>query len=166
MSDATLDATRPIDRLLARYGESHQNGTNEVIHWICVPVIVWTVIALFWSIPTPAAFAAVPLLNWATIMLSAALLYYVYLSPPLAVGLAFYSSASVALILAFEGSALAGALPLWGFALGLFVLAWIGQFVGHKIEGKKPSFLEDLTFLMIGPAWLLHFAYRKLGLPY
>jgi uncharacterized membrane protein YGL010W len=49
--------------------------------------------------------------------------------------------------------------------LGLFAVAWVGQFVGHQIEGKKPSFLKDLQFLLVGPAWLLHFVYRKVGLP-
>ncbi len=42
----------------------------------------------------------------------------------------------------------------------VFVLAWIGQFVGHRIEGRKPSFLEDVKFLLVGPAWLLSFVYR------
>jgi uncharacterized membrane protein YGL010W len=56
----------------------------------------------------------------------------------------------------------AGVLALW--AVGIFVVAWIGQFVGHKIEGKKPSFLEDLQFLLIGPAWLMHFIFKKMGI--
>ena len=77
-----------------------------------------------------------------------------------------FSATSVALIVGYESTALASTLPLWGLALSLFVLAWIGQFVGHQIEGKKPSFLDDLTFLLIGPAWLLHFVYRKLGVAY
>jgi uncharacterized membrane protein YGL010W len=56
--------------------------------------------------------------------------------------------------------------PLWQIAAVLFVLAWIGQFIGHKIEGKKPSFFKDLQFLLIGPAWLMSFVYRSAGLPY
>jgi uncharacterized membrane protein YGL010W len=51
-------------------------------------------------------------------------------------------------------------------SLGVFVLAWIVQFYGHKIEGKKPSFLKDVQFLMIGPAWLMHFIYKKIGISY
>ena len=47
----------------------------------------------------------------------------------------------------------------------LFVLAWVGQFIGHKIEGKKPSFFEDLQFLLVGPVWLLRFVYERMGLP-
>ena len=50
-----------------------------------------------------------------------------------------------------------------GSAIGVFVVAWIAQFVGHKIEGRKPSFLTDLTYLLIGPAWVLAKLYRKLG---
>jgi len=57
-------------------------------------------------------------------------------------------------------------IPLWQSSMVLFVLAWIGQFIGHKIEGKKPSFLEDLQFLMIGPAWLIGYIYKKLKIRY
>jgi len=56
--------------------------------------------------------------------------------------------------------------PLWAVSLGIFALAWIGQFYGHKIEGKKPSFFKDLQFLLIGPAWLMHFVYKKMRIPY
>jgi uncharacterized membrane protein YGL010W len=53
--------------------------------------------------------------------------------------------------------------PVWAICLTLFVVAWIGQFIGHKIEGKKPSFFKDVQFLLIGPAWLLSKVYRKAG---
>jgi uncharacterized membrane protein YGL010W len=56
--------------------------------------------------------------------------------------------------------------PLWAISLVVFALAWIGQFIGHHIEGKKPSFLKDLAFLLIGPAWLLAKLYRRFGIPY
>jgi uncharacterized membrane protein YGL010W len=52
----------------------------------------------------------------------------------------------------------------WIVYLSIFVITWIFQFVGHKIEGKKPSFLKDLQFLLIGPIWLLHFVLKKLEL--
>ncbi|MEM1277018.1 MAG: Mpo1-like protein [Pseudomonadota bacterium] len=157
MSDTT---TRTIDRLLAEYGESHQNETNKAVHWVCVPVIVWTVIALFWSLPSPFG---VWYINWATILLVASLGYYIMLSPALAVGFAVFGLICVHLIILYEAS---WALPLWQFAIGVFVLAWIAQFWGHKIEGKKPSFLKDVQFLMIGPAWLMSFLYRHWGIPY
>ncbi len=53
--------------------------------------------------------------------------------------------------------------PLWSVCAALFVLAWIGQFVGHAIEGKRPSFFKDVQFLLIGPLWLLADLYRRLG---
>lgn len=151
---------RPIDRLLEEYGESHRNETNKAVHWVCVPVIVWTVIALIWSIPSPFAD---PLLNWTTPVFAAAMLYYIWLSPPLAIGFAAYAILSVVVIRIYETSV---SLPLWQAALGIFALAWIGQFWGHKIEGKKPSFFKDIQFLLIGPAWLLSFLYKRWGIRY
>ncbi len=155
--------TRKIHALLAEYGESHRDPANKLIHWFCVPAIFWTIAALLWSIPVPAAFAAVPYLNWLTIILGLCIVYYIALSPRLAVGIALYCLLCVWLIVLFEQTF---ALPLWKFALDLFVLAWIGQFIGHKIEGKKPSFFKDVQFLLIGPAWLLGFVYDRLGIRY
>jgi uncharacterized membrane protein YGL010W len=153
---------RKIELLLSEYGESHQNHTNKAIHWICVPIIVWTVMVLFYSLPEPAAFARRPWLNWLTFVLVFSLLYYLVLSPTLAVGVALFAALGVYLIGLFESLT---TWPIWQFALILFVLAWAGQFWGHKVEGKKPSFFKDVQFLLIGPAWLLSFIYRRLGIP-
>jgi len=152
---------RRIDSLLAEYGESHQNATNKFIHWICVPVIVWTVTALLWSLPVPSWFIAVPLLNWSTLVILLATFYYLTLSVPLAFGMAVIGAICSAINASYGLP-----LPLWQTALAVFVVAWIGQFIGHKIEGKKPSFFKDIQFLLIGPAWLLHFLYRKAGIKY
>ncbi|MTH97031.1 DUF962 domain-containing protein [Roseibium sp. RKSG952] len=160
MSTKTTSERR-IDGLLDEYGESHQNATNKLIHWVCVPVIVWTVTALLWSLPVPSAFASLPYLNWSTIVIALAALYYLTLSVPLAFGMVV-----IGVICSAINAAYALPLPLWQTALIVFVVAWIGQFIGHKIEGKKPSFFKDIQFLLIGPAWLLHFLYRKAGISY
>ena len=55
---------------------------------------------------------------------------------------------------------------LWKVSLIIFIIAWIGQFIGHKIEGKKPSFFQDIQFLLIGPAWLIGFIYRRFNIRY
>ena len=157
MSDEPL---RLIDSFLQEYGESHQNRTNKIIHWFCVPVIFWTVVALLWSVPTPAWMAG---LNWAMVVLVGAAIYYVYLSVSLAIGLVAFSLACMGGIIQYLSMT---QFPLWQFALIVFVVAWIGQFIGHGIEGKKPSFFKDLQFLLIGPAWLLHFIYRQVGIRY
>ena len=142
--------TRPIDALIATYSESHRNRTNEIIHFICVPAIVFTVLGLFWAIHPMAAFGAVAL----------SLLYYFTLSVPMAIGMAAMSA-----LMLYALSLLPQQL-VWQSSLAIFVLAWIGQFIGHKIEGKKPSFFDDLRFLMIGPLFVLGFLFRRFQLRY
>ena len=155
---------RKIDSLLAEYGESHVNPVNKAVHWICVPVIVWTVVALLWSIPFPwpVGSGIVPL-NWAVIALVLAQVYYLRLSRRLGMGLMLYNLCMLWLTAIVEARS---PWPLWQVALVGFVLAWIGQFIGHVVEGRRPSFFKDLQFLLIGPAWLLSFVYRKAGLEY
>ncbi len=154
---------RSIHEWLDEYGESHQNPVNKRIHWICVPAIVLSVIGLLWSLPVPAAFGDIsPAMNWAVLFAMAAIVYYFILSVPLGVG----AAAGLALLLLATAALDRLATPLWVLSLGIFVIAWIGQFIGHHIEGRKPSFFKDLQFLMIGPLWLLAAAYRGAGLRY
>ena len=156
-----------INSLLDEYGESHQNPTNELVHWICVPAIVLSLLGLIWSIPVPAFLTAITIgpiaFNWALVLIVFALIYYFSLSISLAIGML----AVIGFLLCI-GYLLATQipLPLWATSIIIFVLAWIGQFWGHKIEGKKPSFLKDVQFLLIGPVWLLSFIYRRLGIAY
>jgi uncharacterized membrane protein YGL010W len=155
---------RNIHQWLSEYGESHRNPVNKRLHWVCVPVIVWCVIGLLWSVPVPQGLRdALPLANFGVIVVAAAIVYYAVLSPPLALG----AMLVLALMLwSVEQVARRGAPPLWGVCLGLFVVAWIGQFIGHAIEGRRPSFFKDLQFLLIGPLWLLADVFRRLGVRY
>ena len=154
---------RSADDWFAQYGKSHVNPTNKLIHWICVPAIVISVIGLLWSLPVPEAFRSIsPALNWGTAFVMAAVVYYFLMSVSLGLGMVPVVLAMMAIVNWLDGFAT----PLWIISLAIFVIAWIGQFVGHLIEGKKPSFFEDLQFLMIGPAWLLGFVYRRFGIPY
>ena len=154
---------RTVSEWLGEYGASHANPTNKLLHWVCVPPIVLAVLGLLWSTPVPVAFAGIsPWLNWATIAAAATLMYYFALSPSLALGLLF---AFLLLILVTQQLATLP-WPLWVTSVVIFVAAWIGQFVGHRIEGKRPSFFKDLQFLLIGPLWLAAAAYRKFSLPY
>ncbi|MFN5168367.1 MAG: DUF962 domain-containing protein [Cyclobacteriaceae bacterium] len=158
---------RRIDELLAEYGESHQNATNKAIHWICVPLIFFSVVGLIASIPSGPIQSILgegnPYANWATVVLVLVTVYYVTLSIPLSIGLVLFALVCVFLTNLIVTLNVA---PLWAVSLGIFVVAWIGQFYGHKVEGKKPSFFKDVQFLMIGPAWLMHFIYKRLGIPY
>lgn len=153
---------RSAEEWFAEYGESHQNPTNKTIHWIAVPIIYATVVGLLWAVPQPAFMATIPWLNWAVVALVPTLLFYLALSFPLALGMVVLS---VACLWGWSVLERLG-VPVWQTALGLFVLMWIFQFIGHYIEGKKPSFFKDLQFLLIGPAWVISFIYRKLGIRY
>ena len=141
---------KSVDQWFAEYGESHRNATNKAIHWICVPLITYTLLGLLWAV-SPYALLVFSI-----------------------VALVFYLTLSMTMSLVML---LVVILMAWSFTLfsreGLvvsciiiFVLAWIGQFVGHKIEGKKPSFFKDIQFLLVGPIWLLGFLFKRYGWTY
>jgi uncharacterized membrane protein YGL010W len=125
-------------------------------------VILWCLLGLCWITPFPSAIrGAIPMVNWASFIVVAAVIYYAFLSVPLALGIV-----PVLLLMLWSIDALShdSSVPLWLVFSGLFMLAWIGQFVGHAIEGKRPSFFKDIQFLMIGPLWLAADLYRRLGM--
>lgn len=154
---------RSVADWLLEYGQAHTDSTNKLLHWICVPLIVLSVMGFVWSLPVPAAFSETsPWINWATIAAVLPITYYALLSPRLAVGI------TVAFVILF---AIVHALselpwPLWMTSLTIFVGAWIGQFVGHAIEGTRPTFFKDAQFLLIGPLWLVAALYRAMRVPY
>ncbi|MCS7073743.1 MAG: DUF962 domain-containing protein [Bacteroidia bacterium] len=150
---------RTVEEWFSLYGESHQNPTNKLIHWICIPLIMFSLIGILWTIPFPAN---IPYLNWGTLFIAVALLFYLRLSIPLALGMLVVVTPMILGILGIQKIGL----PLLWVSIAIFVVAWIFQFIGHKIEGKKPSFFTDLQFLLIGPLWLLGFIYRSAGLRY
>jgi len=150
---------RSAQQWLDAYGESHQNPTNKLIHWVCIPWIVISIFGLLAALPSPFE---VSWMHWGTVLAAAGVGYYAMISIPLAVGMAVVST----LMLVVVGGLARLPAPLWLSSAVIFVLAWIVQFIGHKIEGKKPSFFEDLQFLMIGPMWLLAAIYRRIGIAY
>lgn len=151
---------RPIDRWFSSYSDDHVNPTNQAIHVVAVPAILWSVIALLWAIPVPAGGLFRPG-AWAVLVMFAAWLFYYRASRRLGLGML-----AVFVLLSLPTWWLqlrAGTAALLWVAGTVFVVAWIAQFVGHRIEGRKPSFLTDLVYLMIGPAWVLSKLYRRLG---
>jgi uncharacterized membrane protein YGL010W len=134
---------RAVDALLEAYSASHRNHTNELIHIVCVPAIVFSLLGLLWTVH---AFAAI-------FIVAVSLAYYVRLSVPLALGMLLMSGAMLTLLALIPPSQ-------------LVLVAWIGQFIGHAIEGRKPSFLDDLRFLLIGPLFVLGFLYRRARIAY
>ncbi len=151
---------KTIQQWLSEYGESHQDHTNKTIHWICVPSIFFSITGLLYSIKLPFVISGITL-NVAMIVMVLVIFYYLSLSRTLWIGMLLFALFCLWLCYLIENS---GIISLWLFCVIVFVAAWIGQFYGHKIEGKKPSFLKDIQFLMIGPAWLMSFIYKKLGI--
>ena len=124
-----------------------------------------SLLGLWWSIPSSYLLPMIEgfQINWAILITLIILLYYMRLSYMMGIGMLLIGSILLCLIYLIE---LKVNLALWKISLIIFVIAWIGQFIGHEIEGKKPSFLQDIQFLLIGPAWLLSFIYKKLGIKY
>ncbi len=156
---------RKIDLLFAEYAESHRNSTNKLIHWICVPLIFWTILGFISLIPSKSIgfryIGEISYVSFAAIALVT--IFYTRLS--FLIGLIMFfvmilmESFAYGINIRFEEKS-------WIVYLAVFVITWIFQFVGHKIEGKKPSFLKDLQFLLVGPIWLLSFILKKLGIRY
>ena len=120
-----------------------------------------TVIGFLWSIPVPQAIAGLsPWLNWATLGVAAAIVFYFSLSVTLGVGATIGLTALLFVVRWLDTLSW----PLWLTCLVIFVAGWIGQFIGHAIEGKRPSFSKDIVFLLIGPLWLLGHLYRRMGI--
>ena len=139
---------KAIDQWFDEYGESHRNPINKLTHWICVPLITFSVLGMLWAIHP-----------WvAMLVVGASLLFYAMLSWQIAAAMLVVSLVML-LILSMM------TYVFWP-NVAIFVLAWIGQFIGHHIEGKKPSFFKDVQFLLIGPAWLLGFIFRLFGIRY
>ena len=153
---------RTVNQWLNEYGESHQNPTNKSIHWICVPAIFFSIVALLYCIKLPWQLNEIQL-NVAMIVLLLVTFYYLRISVSLGIGMFLFGIVTLVVCFLVETYV---PLPLWVVAIIIFILAWIGQFYGHSIEGKKPSFLKDIQFLLIGPLWLLSFIYKKSGISY
>ncbi len=152
-----------IEQWLDMYGESHQNKTNKLIHWFCVPVITFTLLGLLSLLSYTFMINNQEItINLAWALITVAILFYFKLSYSLTIGMLLFSGLCLWLINQLSSMLLFS--DLLKFYIIAFIIAWIGQFIGHKIEGKKPSFFEDIQFLLIGPAWLLSFIYKKLNI--
>ncbi len=147
---------RSVHHWLLEYGESHRHPVNKVIHWVCVPAIMLSVVALAAVLPHP--FPG-PFVHWGTVLVVLVAVYYLRLSWRLGLGMC-----AVGLLL-LAGTWALQQLPvdLWISASILLVVAWLGQLIGHRVEGRRPSFLKDVQFLLIGPLWLLAHLYRRVG---
>lgn len=147
LTDSAPSAARKVDQLLAHYEESHRNPRNERIHFVAIPLIMLSLIGLIYTLHPWAAYA----------FILASMVYYARLSTVFLVTMTLLSIVGLALVYAMGEHRLT-------ICIAIFVGAWIAQFVGHKIEGKKPSFFEDLQYLWVGPIFVLSKLFLKLGI--
>jgi uncharacterized membrane protein YGL010W len=139
---------RKVDRLLAHYEQSHRNPTNELIHFVAIPAIMLSIVGLLFAIHPWVAY----------VFVAAGLVYYALLRAPVfLLAMALLTAVALALVHAMGGLVLA-------ISAAIFVVAWIFQFVGHRIEGRKPSFFEDIQYLWVGPLFVLSRLFLKLGI--
>ena len=150
----------PIDRMLAEYAADHRHPVNQRLHTICVPVIFVSLLGLLRAVPVPGTLAGLPsFVNWAVIAVVAALLWYFSRSPRYGVAMTAASAIALWMVALLDQLPL----PLAASSAGLFVVAWIGQFIGHGYEGRRPSFFRDLQFLLVGPLWVLAKLFPRLA---
>jgi len=153
---------RTVNEWFGNYSKDHRHPTNRIIHWICVPAILWSAIAALWVIPVPSAIGRPGF--WCGMAMVAAFAFYWKMSKPIGI-------AMLIVFVAFGGLTeflyrTIGPSDLLWVAIAVFVGAWIGQFIGHIIEGARPSFFTDLAYLLIGPAWLAGKAMRRMNIAY
>ena len=147
--DSTAGAASPrkVDQLLAHYEESHRNPKNERIHFVAIPLIMLSLVGLLYALHPFVAYA----------FLLASMVYYARLSVVFLVTMAVLTLVALGLVMAMGDKVL----PI---SFAIFVGAWIAQFVGHRIEGRKPSFFEDLQYLWVGPIFVVSKLFLKLGI--
>lgn len=150
MTTATQETDREprrVDQLLAHYGESHRHPTNELIHYTAIPLIMLSLVGLIYALHPIAAY----------VFVGASMVYYLRLSLVFFMTMLGGSALMLALIYAMGEQRVT-------ICASVFVVAWIFQFIGHKLEGKKPSFFEDIQYLWVGPLFVLSHLFNKLGI--
>lgn len=150
------------DRWLSDYGESHADIANPGIYWLSVPILVLGTVGMLWSLPIPEEFARIsPVLNWGSVFLMAAVVYYFIISVSLAIGMLPF----VAGVTAVQYWLLDSSLSLIRVSSGLVIASVIGLYLGHYKKGGMKAVLHDIQLMMIAPAWLLAGLYKRLGIP-
>lgn len=152
-----------VERLLGEYRESHQNETNQLIHNIFVPLIYLSVIGLLWDVKLPweMDFLGGEPVNLSMVIAVFVFAYYLSMSFSVAIGMLLMTAVGMIACYLYQG-----AVSVWLISLVVFIVSWVFQFIGHKVEGKKPSFFKDLEFFLVGPMWVMTKLYNKLGIKY
>ena len=136
-----------LTRLLESYEKNHQNPINEAIHMIAIPLIMFSILGV------TAAFDI--FLEY--ILVGIAFLYYLKLSKTAALLMLVWLLIYLGLVVLLRPYIIE-------ISILLFAFGWILQFLGHFIEGKRPSFFEDLRYFLIGPLFVVQKVISKFGI--
>ena len=139
---------RDLTQWLNDYGASHQNHVNQKLHKVSVPGIFLSVVGLFWTIPSVSIFGFN--FNWVYLAIIPVMIFYIRLSLSVFLMMLGFTLACISLIWSLDILQL----PVFLISLSLFTLLWLMQFIGHKIEGRKPSFWDNFWFILVGPIWV------------
>lgn len=138
---------RRVDQLLAHYGQSHLHPVNELIHFFAIPLIMLSLLGLLFALDPAAAY----------LFVAASMVYYARLSLVFLLAMLGVSALMLGLVHAMGDARLM-------LSIGIFAVAWVFQFIGHTLEGKRPSFLEDIQYLWVGPLFVLSKLFKQLGI--
>jgi uncharacterized membrane protein YGL010W len=152
-------AFRPALDLLAMYAAYHRDRRNIVTHFVGIPMIVFAVCILLARPQFEISGVMLAPIHLLTLLST---LWY------LTRGEFLIGLVTSAINILFTQLAMplgAAETSVWlGWGVGLFVLGWVIQFIGHKYEGRKPAFVDDLIGLLVGPMFLVAEAFFLLGL--
>lgn len=143
---------RTLTEQLTQYAAYHRDRRNIATHFVGIPMIV-VALAVLLSRPAFAVGTWFAPLSPAWVLFVAATLYYLVLDVPLGLMMAVFS----ALCLTFGAWLAAMSTATWlASGIGLFVIGWVFQFIGHAAyEHRKPAFVDDVIGLLIGPLFVL-----------
>ncbi|MBV7314223.1 DUF962 domain-containing protein [Shewanella sp. NIFS-20-20] len=149
---------KTIEAQLAQYKSVHLDKRNIKTHFVGIPLIIWSAFTLLASIPFTLAIGTWLSLGLAGCVALVVLVYYAFLHLRLALGMLIVM---IPLVYSAQwASQLEYGLPI---AVAMFIVGWIFQGVGHKFEGAKPAFVDDINQLLIGPIFLMAELYFMLG---
>lgn len=147
---------------LTRYGETHSEVASPLVYWAAVPMVVVGVVGLLWWLPVPEELYRIsPIINWGTLFLMAATVYYFIISVPLAIGMLPFVIGVAYVHVWLEASQYT---PV-NASIGFLVAGVLGLLLGQRRERPFFRLVQDLQMMMIGPAWLLSVLYRRMGIP-
>ncbi|MCC8424010.1 DUF962 domain-containing protein [Mucilaginibacter sp. UR6-11] len=159
---------RPVDVIIDEYAGFHQKPANRIINYICIPLIVFSVVGFVWSLPFPQLKflgSYIIYLNWGSFLIAFSVYYYMRLSPILSYVMLLLLFALVYLVIQVQAAEHSGVL-LPQVCVFIFIMANIAQFIGYRIEGRKPTFSEEFKFMLTSPLWLLSLVLKKFGIKY